>query len=268
MAKSTTGKWVSRVAASGGSKAYKKKRPTNYYGVLALIVVLGLLVTLYSRYEYQNPLRAKAAAAPAIGTTWYAGLGIEDCGTLLPSLPADAGQKGGFHVLTNNVIKISPTSPADAGANDTLAQFAAEYTGLIATSNNLGVPTSTGAVNPATTYKTGQTCATGTKYAGQKGVVEYAVWKTFGQKTPTITTDPTSIHLTNYMRVTMAFVPKGVTPLPPAAATSTSMVQIATTPTTTTTIPTLTTTTVTSGSTTTTLPPTTTTTKSTTTTAG
>ena len=58
MAKSTTGKWVSRVGASGGGKAYKKSRPSNYYGALAVIVILGIAATVLARYDYVHPHHA------------------------------------------------------------------------------------------------------------------------------------------------------------------------------------------------------------------
>ncbi|HTT59852.1 MAG TPA: hypothetical protein VMF33_07365, partial [Acidimicrobiales bacterium] len=70
MAKSNSGKWVSRVGSAGGGKTYQKSRPANYYGALFVIVVLGLALTAFSRYEYDHPTKPKAApvVAPAIGS--------------------------------------------------------------------------------------------------------------------------------------------------------------------------------------------------------
>lgn len=270
MAKSTTGKWVSKVAASGGGKAYKKSRPNNYYGVIALIVVFGLLSVVYSRYEYQNPTTAANGPQPQIGTTWYAALSFQDCGVNLPFISTDPNYKGGFIVEPADVLKISPTSAADAGAHDTLSQFGAEYPGLILSSNELAIPNATGMSNPATTFKNGQTCGSNTKYPGQKGQVEYAYWSSFGQTKPTITTDPTSIKLTKEIRVTLAFDPAGVTPAKPQQATvnamfeATAAAQTTTTTSaataTTTTVATATTSTTTATATTSTVAPTTTTT--------
>lgn len=243
MAKSASGKWVSRVGASGGGKSYQRRRPSNFIGAITLIVVLGLLTTIYSRYEYQHPAVTTTApqVAPAIGTTWYAALSLQACGERLPFLNADPNFKGGFKVRAANVLQISPTSPADAGNNATLKQFAAEFPGLVLTSSKLAVPTATGLVNPKTTYANGQTCPTGSKYAGQKGSVVYAYWRSFGQKTPTLTTDPASIKFSQYLRVSMAFEPKGVTPLAPLQVSVNDMVA-ATQATTTTTAPVATTT--------------------------
>ena len=237
MAKSAAGKWVSRVGASGGGKSYQKTRPVNYYGALAVIVVLGLIATVFARYEYQNPPSAAASTPPAIGTTWYAALSIEACGKTLPFLAPNPKSAGGLTVLAANVIKVSPVSAADAGSHATVGQFAAEYPGLIASSNELAVPTSSGASSTTTTYHNGDTCSPTSKYPGQKGQISYAYWTTFGQKTPVITTNPTSIKFSQFLRVTMAFDPQGVTPKAPQQATIDAMVKANATATTTTTAP-------------------------------
>ncbi len=273
MAKSATGKWVSRVGSSGGGKAYKKTRPGNYYGVLVVIVVLGLVATALARYDYQHPSKGAKGAPPAIGTTWYGALAVEACGKTLPYLSADPTSATGFQVQSDNVIKLDPTSDADSGSNATIGQFANEFPGLIASSVELAIPTSKGKPNSATTYRNGQTCPTGSKYAGQTGQVEYAYWTTLSQSTPTITTNPTSIKFAQYLRVTLAFDPKGVTPAAPSQTTVNEMSAaiIASANTTTTTAASATTTTTIGGtsSTTTTVAPTTTTTlKTTTTTKG
>ncbi len=266
MAKSTTGKWVSRVGSSGGGKAYKKSRPSNYYGALIVIVVLGVAATLLARYDYIHPHTTKGTP-PAVGTTWYAALRIEACGRALTDLTPDPLFSGGFKIQAPNVIKISPTSAADSGNHATLAQFANEFPGLIISSSELSVPTATGAANPKTTYHNGNSCARGTKYAGQAGTVEYAYWTSFGQTKPKTTTNPGSIKFRQYLRVTMAFEPAGVTPQPPSQATVNAMVKAVTSPTTTTVATQLTTTTTPTQSTTTTKPATTTTAAVTTTTA-
>jgi hypothetical protein len=259
VAKSNSGKWVSRVGAAGGGKTYQKSRPANYYGALVVIVVLGLALTAFSRYEYQHPHKAKSAptVAPAVGSVQYAAIAVDNCGTLLPYLQSDTTYKGGgFLVGADNVIRLSPITSADAGNNANLATFAKEYAGLTLTSSEIAVPKTDGVANPATTFKNGEACATGTKYAGQKGKVVYAYWTTVGQKTPNLTSDPKKVHFSKSLRVTLAFVPAGVTPLAPTSKSETEMFLDATTPTTTTTAPATTTT---AGVTTTTTPTTTTT---------
>jgi hypothetical protein len=230
-----------------------------------VIVILGLVATVYSRYEYQHPVKKHtvAAAAPKVGSTLYAGLSVQACGKTLPYLTPDPSTKLGFVVEPDDVVKLTPVSSFDAGKNATLKTLASEFPGLIASSNELAIPTTTGTANPKTTYKTGTVCPTGTKYAGQKGKVEFAYWTSFAQKTPTITTNAAKIHFSSELRVTLAFDPAGVVPEPPSKLTSDEMVYNTVTPTTTTTTTTPTTTTTTKTGTS---PTTTTTTASTTTT--
>jgi hypothetical protein len=239
VAKSATGRWVSRVGASGGGKAYKKTRPGNFYGALVVIVILGLVATVFARYEYQHPAKNPAGVAPKIGTTWYAALSIQACGKYLPYLSTDTALKAqGMYALPADVLKISPASAADSGNNATLAQFANEYPGLIISTSQLQVPKNDlGVANPKTSYTNGQTCPSGKgdKYPGQVGKVSYAYWTTFGAK-PVITTNPATIKFAPDLRVSMAFDPAGVKPLVPREQTVKSMVADGTTVTSTTTV--------------------------------
>lgn len=249
MAKSTSGKWVSRVGAAGGGKTYRKSRPANYYGALAVIVILGLALVVYSRYEYQHPGRHATAsqAAPVIGSTLYAALAVDDCGTTLPYLTQDdKTYKGSYLVGPYDVVDLTPQASANAGKNATLANFTTEYPGLKLTSSEIAIPKSEGLANPATTFKNGDACGPKTKYAGEKGKVEYAYWTTLAQTTPKITKDPAKIHFAKDLRVTIAFLPPGVAPVAPSKSSVDEMVLANTTPTTTTTAPTTTTTTATS----------------------
>ncbi|MGC8498198.1 MAG: hypothetical protein ACP5OV_01695 [Acidimicrobiales bacterium] len=240
MAKSTTGKWVSRVGAAGGGRSYRRSRPVNFYGVIGVVVILGLASVVLARYDYQHPQHhhAAPAVAPKIGTTWYAALGVDDCGTRVADLPVGTST-GGLSLLASNVIKVSPISSADAGNNATLAQFSRENPGVTATATNLDLTTVHGHLRLAT----GQRCAAGTPDAGKTGRVVYAYWPTLSTTRPTLTTKPGGIKFAQYLRVTLAFVPQGVTPLAPTKATVNAMVQVNVTPTTTTTTPPVTTTT-------------------------
>jgi hypothetical protein len=262
VAKSNLGKRVSSVGSQGGGKTYKKTRPANFYGALAVIVILGLALTAYSRYEYQNPAKRSTTTTigPGIGSVQYAALSIQDCGTTLPSLVPDETYKGGgFIVGPDNVIRLTPLTSADAGKNATLKTFAKEYPGLKVTSTELAIPKAGGVANPKTTFKTGELCGPTTKYPGKPGKVEYAYWSTLAQTKPTITTNPASIKFTKELRLALAFEPAGVTPSVPSASTVDHMVTDTVTPTTTTTTTSPTTATTAPTATTTTAPSTTTT---------
>jgi hypothetical protein len=228
-------------------------------------VVLGLVATVFARYEYEHPSKKPAGIAPKIGQIWYAALSIQACGKSLPYLSTDTSLKAqGMYALEANVLKIAPVSAADSGVNATLSQFGDEYPGLVISTSQMKIPKNElGTANPATSYTNGQACPTGkgALYPGQTGKVSYAYWTTYGQKKPTITTNPANIKFAPDIRITMAFDPVGVIPKPPSTVTDDELLAVSTA-TTTTTVATApaTTTTVKSGSTTTT-------TKSTTTTA-
>lgn len=255
MAKSATGKLVSKVGAAGGGKAYKKSRPINYYGSLVVIVVLGIVSIVYARYDYQHPTAASQSASgqPTIGTTWFSVASFDICGVNQALLQPYGVGSAGFAVGTNDVIRIKPVSSADAGSHATVAQFANEYPGFIASSTNLTVPVKTGTKHTTVSYHNGLLCPASSKYAKQAGQIEYAYWRNFGQTTPTIVTDPSKIKFSNLMELTIAFLPKGVAPLRPASAGVNAMVSDNATAATTTTTVAATSTSSTTSSTTTTV---------------
>ena len=224
MAKSNAGKWVSRVGAGGGGKAYRKTRPMNYYGAITLIVVLGLLSVVYSRYEYQNPA---AEVPPAIGTTWYAALSAEACGVTLPNINPDTTTAGiGLKLVKNNIITVSPQVAEEAGKNATLAKFISEHDGLTFDGSKFTLPDPYGIPDPKQTYKDGDKCPAGSKYAGQTAHLGIAYWTQFGQKKPVITTDPSSVKFSDLMRITFFFEPDGVTPTQAPTSALAYMVQL------------------------------------------
>lgn len=217
MAKSTSGKWVSRVGASGGGKTYRKSRPVNYYGVLAILTVLGLFTVIYSRYEYQNPA---SEVAPVIGQTWYAALSGQVCGGTQPYLAKDPNAlTAGFNMLDKNVLAISPRTPDQAGNNATFQKFLDEHTKLSVTSDAL-------TWSDGKTYKNGDLCPAGTKYAGQAGKVKISTWRTLTQTDPIVSSDPASLKLTDQMQITVSFLPDTVAPTAPASDTLASMLQL------------------------------------------
>ena len=225
MANSSTGKWVSRVGSSGGGKSYKKSRPGNYYGVVGIICVLGLSSVLYSRYEYQHPV-APVVAQPAMGTTTYAALAVDACGQILGGMPTDIQLPVGFQVQASNVLKISPSKPAEAGPNATVAKFLSEYKAMAFTPKSFMAPQAFGVATSKFAFKNGQLCPAGSKYAGRPGRAIIAYWKTIASK-PILTTNAASLHLSSRVLITFAFEPIGVIPQQPTAATVQAMLQAA-----------------------------------------
>ncbi len=258
MAESNTGGWVRRVGASGGGRTYRKQRPFNFYGVLTLIVVIGLLSVAWARYEYRHPASAAThSTPPAVGTTWYAALGISVCGVQQPPLAPNPAALGGFHALHGGVIQVSPLSSSEAGRHATLDKFISAYKGLHVTSSELVVPMHHGTKTTLKVWKSGTKCAAGTPDAGKTGQVEIATWTNFDVKTATTTTDASSVKFTQSMLISFVFVPSGTAPpQPPASARDAMLIASASTTTTTTVPSTISTSTTSTTTTTTTTAPT------------
>ena len=87
MANNSTGKWVQRAATTGGGRTYRGQMPVNWYATLILICVVGLFLVGLSRYQLTHK-STSSSGAPTTSQTWYAGLGINVCGTFEPNLPA------------------------------------------------------------------------------------------------------------------------------------------------------------------------------------
>lgn len=216
MAKSSLGKAVSRVGAAGGGRSYRKARPGGYYGILGLIVVLGLVSITYSRYERAHPY-ITPTAFPAKNSTGYVGLAVDVCGTREPNLATGFFTGTAFTQEIDNVILINPITAAESGSNHvTLAAYLAASKKIIFSANALSVPA--GPKTAAHTYDSGTVCPAGTLYHGKKAVPIIATWATAAQSSPTVGT-ATGIGLTQGELVTIAFVPEGATPFQPSALT-------------------------------------------------
>jgi hypothetical protein len=240
-ARTDTGRWVARAAATGGGRTYRGRRPVRWYTSLVLIVVLGVALIVYSRYEKQHP---SAGTQPTIGTHWYAALAFDICGTLQPNLPANpnlATAAPGLSTAGDGVIQIAPARSVDAGDNATLGRFVAEYPGLALSPTSVKLP-------GKATHHDGQLCPPGTPDAGRRAYVEVKVWPSFagaGANHPTVPSDPTTLKLADGQLLTVAFVPHGSPiPKPPASVITTMLQDISSaSSTTTTTLPTTSTTT-------------------------
>jgi hypothetical protein len=219
VAKSTLGKTVSRVGSSGGGRAYRRQRPFNFYAVVAVIAILGIALVAYSRYERQNPAQS---AFPAVGTKGFNGLASESCGSPLVNLPVQVGTQT-YSVAPNNVLQIAPTSASQAGLNATIGEFISQMPGYSFSTSKMTLPGPGGKVSTATTFTGGEKCPTGTRFAGQVAYPVIAVWRNPAQANPTLTTKPSSVHLTSNMLFSLAFEPTGKFPARPSAATISAM---------------------------------------------
>lgn len=235
MAQSQTGKWVSRVGSTGGGRNYKSRRPLNFYGVLTIIVVLGLLSVFWARHEYRSGSSTSAGTPPLVGTTQYSALGFDICGTIQSALPAGTNATTAQLALqANGVVRVAPTTKAYAGTNANISKLADTYAGLVITSNSIQLPASgnTKAVN----FTNGQACPTGTPDAGKTGTMVFSYWPNFASKATVTTTNPSKIRFTANSLVTVAFIPTSASAAKPTQSSISAMLQAAqsgsTTPTT------------------------------------
>ena len=261
MAQSPTGKAVSKVASTGGGRTYRAQRPTTYYLVLVLIVVLGLASVVAARFSYKHGAvtTTTAAALPQAGTTTYAAMAFDFCGQLEPNLTAAPLAITSIQVYGDGVLKIAPTKAATSGSNSKLSLVAKGYPGIKFSATSISYPTSN-TTNAALTYTNGETCPAGTPDAGKTGQVGASVWSSFASTSATTYANPAEAHVQGDSLITASFVPSGSKVLRPAQASITKMLKYNAGSVTTTTIPTSSTTTPSTTSSTTTSSSTTTTT--------
>lgn len=235
MANNPTGKWVQRAATTGGGRTYRGQMPVNWYASLAIIIVVGLFLVGLSRYQLSHRT-SSSSGPPTTSQTWYAGLGIDVCGTFEPNLPASTNRSStGLVADGNGVLTIAPKNSSESGGNATLGKFVSGYKGLQLTNQVLQYPG-----KPA--YTNGDICPKGTPDAGKPGIVIVYSWPYFSAKSGSETPgDPQKLLFANGQLITMAFVPASVTiPKPPASVITNLITADQAGPTTPTTAPTLT----------------------------
>ena len=260
MPSSSTGKWVSRVAATGGGRTYRGQVPVNWYAALIIIVVLGLVSIVFARYEYQHP-HGSSTVQPAVGHTLFAGYAFDICGKVQAPLAASSGDKAeaaGITTLGLGVLDVSPHTPEEAGNNAILAQFFDSYPGVSLSADRLEINHKT--------YRNGQVCPSGTPDAGKPGVVKVATWTNPLTNTSTVLSgNPAATKVLARALYTFGFVPQNAKlPKPPQSVVNNMLgyaASVTNGTTTTTTAPSSTSTTAPAATTTTTAPSTTTTTK-------
>jgi hypothetical protein len=256
MAPSSTGKWVSRVAATGGSRTYRGQVPVNWYAALVVLVILGIVSIVFARYEYQHP-HTTAAIQPAVGKTEFAGITFDLCGTTLNTLPASTNSaEVGVSTPGQNVLAVSPKTAAQAGNNATLGAFFAHYPGAALSPTRLKIDNEV--------FTNGETCKSGPD-KGKAGDVKVVVFATpLTNSSTDITSNASTYKIPDRSIFSVGFVPKG-TSLPRNQTVSDAVLgysaSVVNGTTTTTTLPVASPTTTAPSATTTTTAPTTTTTK-------
>ncbi len=220
MADESTGKWVARAASTGGGRTYRGQAPVNWYLSLVLIVIIGVSLIAYSRYEKAHPVNA-GAGQPAVGTTWHAAEGIDICGALQANLPSNTSQTTtGLTTDGSGVITVAPKNSSESGSNATLGKFVSEYKGLTLTVGSLGYP-------GQKVYQDNDVCPKGSPDAGKQGVVIVQTWPNFdATKSTEVPGDPTDLKFADGQMITMAFVPATATVPKPQASAITALINV------------------------------------------
>jgi len=246
---------VARAGATGGGRTYRARVPYRWYGSLALIVLLGVFLVGYSRYENLHPPAPASSIAPTTSDHWVAAVVFDLCGDNQQTLPANPNTTTddlGIYTTGSGVVQIQPKSSADSGTNATLGRFSSRYPGLKLTATSVGLP-------KKHVYTDGSKCPSGTPDSGKVGQLVARVWPSATASTSsTQTGDLRTVRFTQTLQmVTVAFLPSGQTVARPDGKIVTDLLDaedaVEESSTTTTTAPASTTTTTTkSGSTTTT----------------
>ena len=210
MSRGSFSRSVARAASSGGGKAYGSRSPVGWYLVMAVIVLVGLALVVYSRYENLHPHTAPGVG-PSASQHWQAAYGIDICGTFDAPLPVNSNlAKVGIRTYGNGLIDINPSAVANPskfeGAKATLGLFASSYPGLTLTSTSIKLP-----AQKQTVYFNGVDC-TAPKMKGI-GKLQVKAWSSPTAVGKILTGNPLAYHLTNGSMITIAFVPAGA-PIP------------------------------------------------------
>ena len=232
MGKASSNKKVARAAGIGGGRTHRRHTPWGFYGIIILIVILGVVVTVNSRARRLDQIKsAGVSTPPTVGTTWFMGYGVYECGKFAPAIKNAKNPEGITTGAGDGVIHIAPTTPSAAGKNATLGKFA-EAAGMKLNAAELQVP-------GGKLWLDGDTCE------GQPGHVyvkhfAYAGATTGqlynGEKGQLPKLDPRDVPLGDQELVTIAFVPKNKSAQipPPPAYVNQNLTKLAPTSTTTT----------------------------------
>ena len=203
MGKASSNKKVARAAGIGGGRTYRGRTPWTYYGVIALILLLGVIGTVASRDRRLTQINNKGGTPPTVGTTWHEGYAVYECGKFVPAITkADNAQ--GITTLTTSpgVILVQPKVKAAAGANATLGKFASA-SGMKLNAAELQVP-------GGTLYQDAAKCEgqPGHVYVKEFAYAGATVGRLYnGAKGQLPKFDPRDVPLKDQVLVTIAFVP-------------------------------------------------------------
>jgi hypothetical protein len=217
MGRASSSKKVARAAGIGGGRVRGRQTPWGYYGIIVLIVILGLVGTVASRHHRDTQISSAGDSAPTVGTTWHEGYAIYECGKFIPAISTKSPNPQGITTNTDGIILIAPKVKDAAGKNATLGKFA-DAVGLKLNAAELQAP-------GGHLYLDGATCEgkPGHVYVRQFNGPTDSVGQLFNGDTKhgqLAKTNPSEVKLLDNYLVTIAFVPSSDVnkiPAPPAS---------------------------------------------------
>ena len=215
MGRASSSKKVARAAGIGGGRARRRQTPWAYYGILVLILVLGVVGTVTSRQHRNTQINNAGNTAPTVGTVWQEGYAVYECGKFVSPISIKSPNPQGITTRTAGIINIDPTVKAAAGKNATLGKFA-DAVGMKLNAAELQVP-------GGHLYLDNATCQgkPGHVYIKQFAGTTDTVGDLYnGAKNQLPKLDPAVVPLVNDDMLTIAFVPaSGASsiPAPPAS---------------------------------------------------
>jgi hypothetical protein len=201
MGKASSNKKVARAAGIGGGRTYRGRTPWTYFGVIALIVVLGIAGTITSRDRRLSQINQKGGTPPTVGTTWHEGYGVYECGKFADAI-TKASNPQGITTNTAGIILVQPKVKASAGKNATLGKFASAA-GMKLNAAELQRP-------GGPLYTDGTTCQgqPGHVYVKEFPYAGATVGQLYnGKKGQLPKLDPRDVPLKDQLLITIAFVP-------------------------------------------------------------
>jgi hypothetical protein len=219
MGKASTSKKVARAAGISGGRTYRRQTPWGYFGVIVLIVILGVVGTVASRERRLSELKGQGTVPPTVGQVWNEGYGFYLCGKFADPISIKSKDPQGITTRTAGLIDIAPTTKLAAGKNATLGKFVSAV-GMTLNAAELKLP-------GGKLYQDGDSCE------GQPGHVYVMQFAYIGAPTGQLYNgdtkdhqlaklDPRDVPLGDDELITIAFVPANKAssiPAPPSYVT-------------------------------------------------
>jgi hypothetical protein len=182
MAKKSSKYTRARIRAHG-RKRQRRGGTTWFYGAIALIVIAFLVIgffTISDRSSADTPPQPGNPSTGEPGDHWHAAIAANVCGEWL-SNPAtfetaadNPNVRVGIHTHGDGFMHIHPFTKSEGGDNATVGRFLTDG-GWSASEGELSLWAGPAADPQQTDWSDGDKCPPGTEFAGQKGVVKWAI---------------------------------------------------------------------------------------------